>query len=139
MALMDIAETDVVTADRETPIPDVLELMDEREVGSVVIGDGDEPIGIVTDRMLALSMRDSDSISEMEVGDVMTDELITIEEDRDHFDALQTMGEEGIRRIPVVDEDGMLSGIITFDDLIMVLGAEMSHASDVVEQQTARK
>ncbi len=139
VTLMDIAQTDVVTADREAGVSDVLGMMHDHEVGSVVIVEDDRPTGIVTDRMIAMAMHEMDSISDAEISEIMTQELTTIEEDRTHFDALQTMGDEGIRRLPIVDDDGSLTGIIAFDDLIMVLGAEMSHASDVVEQQSPRR
>ena len=135
MALTEIATTDVVTASEDTDVREILELMDDESVGSVVITDGDEPAGIVTDRSIALEMREMDSIDEMTAEDVMAEDPATISDDASHFEALETMSDEGIRRLPIV-EDGSLSGIISLDDLLMVTAAELSHASDVIEQQS---
>ena len=134
MALTEIATTDVVTASPDTGVSELLDHMDEKSVGSVVITDGDEAVGIVTDRMVAMAMRDGGTVDEMTAEDVMTGDLVTIEDEHSHFDALEMMSDNGIRRLPIV-EDGSLTGIVTLDDLLVVTAAEMSNASDVIEQQ----
>lgn len=132
---LEVATTDVVTAGRTTEIREIIEQMDEKRVGSVVITEDDEPVGIVTDRTIALALREVDSIADVSVADVMTEELVTVSEDETHFAALEKMRNEGIRRIPIVDADGSLTGIITLDDLLLITAAELSHAADVIEQQ----
>lgn len=134
MTLTDVATTDVVTASRDTEIREVLQMMDDEGVGSAVVTDDGEPVGIATDRMIAMGLRDAESIDDVTVEDVMTDELVTIGEEATHFEALETMSDQGIRRLPIV-EDGSLSGIITLDDLIVVSASELSNVSDVIEQQ----
>lgn len=135
MTLTQVATEEVVTASLDTDIRDVLDMMDENDVGSVVIADDDEPVGIVTDRMIAMGMRDVDTIDDLSVEDVMTEDLVTVDEAATHFDALETMSEHGIRRIPIVSDDGTLTGIITLDDLLVVTAAELTNASDVITQQ----
>lgn len=134
MGLTEIATTDVETASEDTPIQDCLETMEDRSVGSIVVTENGSPTGIVTDRMVALAMRDTDSIGEMTVGDVMTSDLVTADEDDTHFSVLETMRDEGIRRVPVVDGDE-LTAIITLDDLLLVTGTELNYATEVIEQQ----
>ncbi len=136
MALREMATAEVVTAHTDTGIRDVLDQMDENDVGSVIITDDDEPVGIVTDRMIAMGLRDVESIDDVTTADMMTEDLVTISEDETHFEALETMSTEGIRRLPVVDADGMLRGIITLDDMLVVTASELSNAADVIEQQT---
>lgn len=135
MALTDVATTDVVTASRETGVTDALESMEDQRVGSVIVTDGDDPVGIATDRMIAMGVREADSLADVTLEHVMTEDLVTIEADASHFEALETMSDEGIRRLPIV-EDGSLTGIITLDDLIVVAASELSNVSDVIEQQT---
>ena len=137
MTLTEIATTDVVRAERDTAVREIIGMMDDNSVGSVVIADGDEPVGIVTDRMIAMAMREADSLDDLTAEDVMTgeDELVTIRNEDTHFEALSKMSEEGIRRLPIVDGDGSLTGIVTLDDLLIVSAAELSNASDVIEQQ----
>lgn len=136
MTLTELATDRVVTAESNTPIPDALDMMEENHVGSVVITDGDGPSGIVTDRMIALALRGVDSISDTPVSDVMTTDPITISDNSTHFEALQTMSDEGIRRLPIVDDGGALQGIVTLDDLVLITAAELSNAADVIERQT---
>ncbi|MCU4753588.1 CBS domain-containing protein [Halobacteria archaeon AArc-curdl1] len=136
MAITEMATTDVVTASTETDVRELLEHMDEQSVGSVVITDGNEPVGIVTDRMIAMAFRENDSIDDLSTDDIMTSDLLTLEDDTTHFEALEMMSSEGIRRLPIVDADGSLAGIITLDDMLMVMAAELSNASDVIAQQT---
>ena len=76
MAITDIATTDVVTASMDTELREVLDDMDEHSVGSVVVTDGEEATGIVTDRMIAMAMRDHDSIESVTAGDVATTDLM---------------------------------------------------------------
>ncbi|MFP8891037.1 CBS domain-containing protein [Natrialbaceae archaeon A-CW2] len=136
MTLTAMATTDVVTAKPDTTIHDLLEQMDQNDVGSVVITDGTEPVGIVTDRMIAMGLKDGGAVDDMHASDLMTEQLHTLEDDTTHFEALEMMSSEGIRRLPIVDHDGALAGIITLDDMLMVMAAELSNASDVVAQQT---
>lgn len=135
MTLSEIATTDVVTASPDTEITELLSMMDEQEVGSVVVTDGDDPQGIVTDRMIAMSFRDGGDIDGTTASDVMTEDMVTADEEDTHFDVLERMSEEGIRRMPIVS-DGSLTGVLSLDDLIMVTAAELSRVSDVIETQT---
>lgn len=135
MSLTEIATTEVVTASPDTPIDEALEMLDDNRVGSVVVVEDDEPVGIVTDRMIALGMRDGEAVDEMSIADVMTEDLVTIGDDATHIEAVQTMNDEAIRRLPIVDDGGSLAGIITLDDIIVVTASELSNAADVIAQQ----
>lgn len=132
----EIATSEVVTTDPDAGVSEALDMMDDQKVGSVVVTEGDEPVGIVTDRMIAMGLRNAETIDDVPVEDVMSGDLVTVSEDHTHFDALQTMRESAIRRLPIVDEDDTLTGIITLDDVLVVTAAEMSNVSDIIEQQT---
>ena len=134
MSLTEIATTDVITASPDDEIRSVLEQMRDESVGSVVVTD-DGPVGIVTDRMIAMAAVDADSMDDLTTEDVMTGDPITIDDDATHFEAFETMSDEGIRRLPIVD-DGELVGIVTLDDLLTLTATELSYASDVIEQQS---
>lgn len=137
MTLTEIATTDVVTASADSGLREVVEQLDSERVGSVVITDGDEPVGIVTDRMIAMALREIDDLDDATAADVMTEDVVTVSDDTTHFEVLETMRQEGIRRVPIVD-DGALTGIITLDDLLVVAAAELGNVSDIVEQQASR-
>jgi CBS domain-containing protein len=136
MPLRDLIRSDVVTAESNVSVTDLATTMEAENVGSVVIVEGEEPTGIVTDRDLALRVlaggRDPD---ELTASDVMTDGLLTVDPDAGFYEATELMAENAIRRLPVTDEDGTLVGIITADDLAELLAEEQQHLGAVVEAQ----
>ena len=54
------------------------------------------------------------------------------------FDVVKMMGENGIRRIPVVDEENTLQGIVTLDDVIVLLGTELGNVAETIQAQIDR-
>lgn len=134
----EIVETDVVTAQPDTPLATVAAHMAENDVGSVVVVDDDAPIGIITDRTVALSLESSPDISDREATDLLMDDLVTGSTDMTVFEALQRMSNEEIRRLPIVDDDGSLMGIVTLDDILVLLGSELSNATEIIQDQSPR-
>lgn len=134
----DIVETDVVTAERDTPIAEVVGAMASEDVGSVVVVDGDEPVGVLTDRTIALSLESEPDVSDREAGDLIGGDLVTGSTDMSVFEALQRLSDEGIRRLPIVDDEGTLEGIVTLDDVLVLLGTELGDAIDVIKDQSPR-
>ena len=136
MPVDNLARSDVVTATEDTSIDELASTMGDEDVGSIVITDGDEPVGIVTDRDLTIRVLAGGNDPDDHVAaDVMSDELCTIGHDVGFYRATELMSEHGIRRLPVVDEDGNLSGIITADDLNELLADEHEELADVVRAQ----
>lgn len=137
MTLEKLARSDVITASPETDVRKIARLMNDELVGSVVVTEGDDPIGIVTDRDLALGVlleeRDPDATT---AADVMSDGVHTIDVDAGFYEATQRMNEANVRRLPVVD-DGGLVGIITLDDLSELLADEQSELVGVIREQRA--
>ncbi len=121
---MQIAEamTDsVITAPRDASMQSVAELMRDREVGSVVIVDGDRPAAMITDRDVAIALgaggvKPSDGVDEHASRPLVCGDLqMNLEE------AAALMVQHGVRRLPVLD-DGSLAGIVTLDDLAVKAG-----------------
>lgn len=132
----DIARTDVVTAEPDTPIATVVAEMAERNVGSVVIVEEDTPVGIVTDRGVALALETTPDVAEREAEYLLTEDLLTGSADMSVLDALHRMADAGVRRLPIVDEEGGLQGIVTIDDVLVMLGQEFADVTRVVEGQS---
>ena len=136
MALKHLARSDVVTADGDRSVGELASMMDDHHVGCIVVIDGDEPVGIVTDRDLATRVigagRDPSSLT---AADVMTDDPVTIGENDGFYQATELMGDHGVRRLPVTDDDGGLAGIITADDLQELLADEHAHLAGVIQAQ----
>lgn len=111
----------VVTAVTDSTLGEVAELMRDRNVGSVVILDSDRPVGVVTDRDIALTVV-ADRVERSELaGDHATRPLVTGEVDMEIEEAAALMVQNHIRRLPVLEE-GELAGIVTIDDLAIRAG-----------------
>ncbi|SFL55439.1 CBS domain-containing protein [Halogranum rubrum] len=132
MTLDRLARTDVVTVDVDDTVDDVVEAMRTRNVGSVVVVDGDKPRGIVTDRDLVLYAMDDDSLT---ARNVMAEDLFTVDVDADVFTVIDEMHERKVRRVPVL-ERGELVGIVTLDDFVRLLAAELDKLAAVIESES---
>jgi signal-transduction protein with cAMP-binding, CBS, and nucleotidyltransferase domain len=122
---------DVVSTNRSARIQEVANKMRDKQVGSVVVERDGKPEGIVTDRDLVMEViahnRDPDALI---VADVMSNSIITAKNSDSVFTLCSKMREHGIRRVPVIDEDGTTDGIIALDDIIVCLEDEI----DKIEQ-----
>ncbi|WP_027119048.1 CBS domain-containing protein [Natronorubrum tibetense] len=136
MPLENLARTDVVTAQEDESVQELATRMDDSHVGSVVITDGDEPTGIVTDRDLATRvLGEGMDPAETTAADVMSDDPTTVDETAGFYEATELMSEHGIRRLPVCNDSNELVGIITSDDLNELLADEHMQLSDVIRAQ----
>lgn len=131
-----IVREQVVSVSPDTSLTDAAQLMEEENVGSLVVVEEDRPHGIVTDRDIAIEVvaHDQDPTS-LTVADMMSEDLVTVDVDSGVFDVLRTMEESSVRRIPAVDSDGNLAGIVTFDDFVILLGRELKLLGDVIEAE----
>jgi len=136
MPVQDLARSEVVTAHTDTAVSKLAEQMADERVGSVVITDDEMPIGIVTDRDLALRcVAEEADPTELSAENVMTENLQTIEQDAGFYDAVDQMSEHGVRRLPVIDDSDHLVGILTTDDLEELLADEHNELADVIRAQ----
>lgn len=142
MPIGEICNREVIIAQRHDTALQAAKLMREHHVGDVLVveerGGKRVPVGIVTDRDLVVEIvapeLDPGFIT---AGDIMVPELATVKENTGVFEAIQYMRGKGIRRLPVVDEDGGLIGIVTLDDLLVLLAEELTALARLValEQQ----
>ncbi len=111
----------VVTAASEDTLRHVGELMRDRNVGSVVVCEGDRPIGVITDRDLALAVVADRVDAEDTVRSAASEPLVTGEVEMDIEEAVALMIQHRIRRLPVTDGEALV-GIVTIDDLAVRAG-----------------
>jgi CBS domain-containing protein len=134
----EIIQGNPVTAEPETPVPTLVAKMNEEDVGSVVVVEDDEPIGIVTDRKIAMAIGDHEDLAEVTAGNLVEGDLLTITTAESVFDVLTMLREEGIRRLPVVDEEGNLEGVVALDDIIVLLATEIGNVGETIQAQIER-
>lgn len=120
---------------------DAIRLMKENNVGSVPVCEQDNRlVGVLTDRDVAMGLSADKKPSECRVSDFMSEEPITCRPEDDAFDAAQLMEDRQIRRIPVVDNDNVLQGIISTADIARQSGTHdrlFAQLPDIMESVSA--
>jgi len=121
MTLADSMNSSPITCTPEVPVQRVARLMGQNEVGSViVIDDARRPVGIVTDRDLAVRVVGMGRDGDTPVADVMTADPVTVSVEGTVGDAVRQLATRGCRRLPVIDvDDRRLVGVITLDDALL--------------------
>ncbi len=109
---------DVVTASTGDSVLQVIRVLVDQNIGGVVVVDRGEVVGILTERdVLRLAATKADMLEDLEVGQVMTGDVIKLAADDDLAHVMEVMTENRIRHLPVI-EDGRLAGIVTIGDVI---------------------
>jgi CBS domain-containing protein len=137
MNLGEIFRSDVVTVGAHDTIRDAMEKMKTENVGSVVVVQDREVVGILTDRDVALTTVLDAATADSTVEQVMTKDVLTIWEEEGVFNATQYFIDNGVRRLPVVDLDNRLVGMLTSDDLFALLARELFNVSQCLRPALA--
>jgi CBS domain-containing protein len=116
----------------ETPVTQVAELMEAEDVGAIPVVEGDRLVGMITDRDIVVrAIAKGKDPRGMPAAEVSTRELVTVDPDDDLSDALQLMAQHQVRRLPVVEDDNRLVGVISQADI--ALEAKEKHAGEMLE------
>jgi len=140
MPIMEYSTKHVITAPGSQTVFDAAKQMWDRNVGCIVVLDSDKkPLGMVTDRDIAVNVvaQGKDPRSTV-LKEIMSKHTLVLRQDQGIFEATKMMSEKGIRRIPIVDSEGKLSGIISLDDLIMVFGEEVANIANAIVSESYR-
>lgn len=120
-----ICNRSVVVISPDDSVREAARRMAEYNVGTLVVQDAYEIVGILSDRDIAIRCvgkgldPDADTVSS-----IMTSPVRSIQESTPIEDALSAMAASGVRRLPVVDEDDRVVGILALDDVLELLGEE---------------
>lgn len=142
MTVGEICVREVAIVRKGDSVIEAAKRMREYHVGNVVVVEdrGQEliPVGILTDRDIVVSIiaKDPDRLGSLVVGDVMSFELLTAREDETLQSVLKRMCARGIRRIPVVSQNGGLEGIVAVDEVLEYVSEKMA---DVVRLMTKQR
>ena len=144
MRVGEYCNREVVVIEQDDSLTEAARVMREYHVGNVIIVRSENgkqiPLGILTDRDIALEIvAKSTDPESLRVGDAMSYELTTVSEDDDLMQLIEIMRDKGIRRVPVVDVDETLVGIITVDDLLDLLSEVFIDIVHLVDRQRKRE
>jgi CBS domain-containing protein len=144
MKVKRISSRNIIRAPRSFTLEQAAVLMRQHHVGALLVTE-DEPgesqaIGIVTDRDLVLqAIAEGIGPRELTLGDVMRPTIFSVSENADIFEALETMRGSGVRRLAVSAGEGVLVGIVSLDDIVDALGAEVTSLAGVIRSEHERE
>ncbi|MDT8403745.1 CBS domain-containing protein [Sulfuriflexus sp.] len=140
MSVGEFCNREVIVVKQDESVREAVKLMRTHHIGDVVIvareGDASRPLGILTDRDVVLEILAEDvDIDSVNVGDVMSYELATVDESASLMDAVKLMQSKGVRRLPVVNGQGYLVGILTVDDLVEIVSEELGAVAGLISKE----
>lgn len=145
MTVGELCTRTVVVAGGNDPLLDAGRRMRDHHVGSLVIveesDEGRRPIGIATDRdvLLALVGVEPRRVEDLRLADIMSWDLLTAREGHDVAGALERMRARGVRRLIVVDDRGVLQGILAYDDIVEWMAEQLSELAKLVTNEQRRE
>ena len=126
--------SDVISVAPDQTVYTALEVMEEHNIGAVVVLDGEDLIGILTERDYARKVILLDRLSKnTKVSSIMTSELHTVAPDTTVVDCMGVMTDMKVRHLPVID-GGDLVGVISIGDVVKAIIAEQRSLIDQLEQ-----
>lgn len=144
MTVSTICNRDVIVVNKDASILEAARLMREFHVGDLVVIEEKAgkriPVGIVTDRDIVLEViAEEVDMSDVDVGDIMSEDLVTVEEKDDLMDTIKLMRAKGVRRVPVIDGANALVGILAVDDLIELFAEQIGDLSKIIVREQVRE
>lgn len=144
MKLKELCVLDVACCHKDTTIAAAARLMRQHHTGDLVVTDDSdgtpEPVGILTDRDIVMEViakgHDPDRA---QVGQFMASPLVVASGSEDVSIAVERMRAHGVRRLPIVDDNGTVFGIVSLDDLYRVLADQTAALAAIVTKQQSRE
>jgi CBS domain-containing protein len=131
--IRDLMTRNPCSIEADKPVAYAAKMMRDEDVGLAPIVEGQKLIGTLTDRDIAIRVvaegKDPESTS---VREVATTRLVTVDPEQDLDEALRLMAQHQVRRLPVVEEDGRLAGVVAQADVAKHTSDEKT--GDLVEQ-----
>lgn len=113
-----IMSNSIVSVDSSVTATDAAKIMEDTGVGSIVVLENNIPIGIITDRDFAIKVTAHSYPIDTPVKRIMSSPLISIDPNSNLWVASDLMSTRNVRRLPIIDDDDKVIGIITSSDLV---------------------
>lgn len=144
MTVGEFCTREVIFVEKKTGIVEAAQLMRQYHVGTLIVvedrADQAVPVGIITDRDIVVEIIAQEvDLDAVAAEDIMSYDLVCVQENDGIWETLVQMRSKGIRRVPVVNERGGLEGILTMDDLIELLAEELNLLAKVISTSRARE
>jgi CBS domain-containing protein len=127
MKVKDVMHRGVEWVEPETPITEIARKMLDEDIGAIPVGENDRLVGMVTDRdIVTRGLARVKNCLELVAKDVMTKPIVYARADEDVEDALHIMVKNQIRRLPVIDENKRMTGILSLGDICEKAGRDLA-------------
>ncbi len=131
--IRDVMTANPRAAEPSTPVAEAARIMRDEDVGPVPVVEGGRLTGILTDRDIVIRVvAEGQDPQSTTVGEIASKHLVTIDPEQELSEAARLMAEHQVRRLPVVEEDGRLVGIVAQADV--ALEGDTAEAGRIVEQ-----
>lgn len=101
-----------------TPVSDLARRMREHDIGALPVGENDKLIGMVTDRdIVCRGLTNGKDVAKLTARDLMTKTIVWCRDDEDLDDAIRIMEDKRIRRLPVIDKNKRMVGMLSLGDV----------------------
>ena len=134
MKISELALREPVVIGCDATMADAAALMASSGVGSVIVLDGNTPVGIVTDRDIVTRGVGRSYPADGRIDGLMSMGLIALDVDHDLADLVHVFRDHAVRRIPIVDHDRVV-GVVALDDIMVLVADELSTVSKVLAGQ----
>jgi CBS domain-containing protein len=138
MSAIELCKKMLVTLNQDATLEEAAQSMRRNRVGAIVVmaaGFGRIPVGMITDRDLAIKGLGESRPNSTPIKEIMSKNLLTINQDADLQNVMEKMSQKGVRRIVLVDETGAACGLVSFDDAFQRLIQQMNGLLAVVHKQ----
>ena len=144
MNVGEVCNREVVVIGKKDSIREAAKLMRSFHVGNLVVVEERDnerfPVGILTDRDIVIELLAKDiDPGAVDIGDAMSYELVMARDEEDIRDAIKRMKSKGVRRVPVVNKNGVLVGILAMDDLIDIFAEELKDLAELIIREQKRE
>lgn len=126
--------SEVITIGPAAPVRDAVKLLEENNIGALVVMDGERPVGILSERDIIRRAASNEGLFGEPVRELMTHQLITGLPQDDIYSVMHTMTEKRFRHLPILDE-GRLIGIVSIGDLLKAQRDTYQGEIDTLETQ----
>lgn len=129
----------IISVPPEANVREAARLMRDEQVGDVLVmaseKEGGALLGIVTDRDIALCMAEEEDLTDLRVADIMSESVITGSADDSVFKLIGLMKSAGVTRLPLVNADEEVVGVVTARNLLEILTKSFFDLTQIGEQQ----
>jgi len=127
MKISEVMTRDVTTVRPDQTAREAASFMLQEDAGSMPVSDGDRLVGMITDRDIAVRGVAKGHGPETPVRDLMTGDILCVRSDDDVEEVASRMSQAQVRRLPVVDSNEKLCGIVSLGDLSRRTDGETAH------------